>query len=263
MTGQEKRKFPRYELMKGRVRYKAPSSQMDIGMASIKNISGGGLCLLTVDKIENGLTLHVDFELPEEKLGASALCKVVWVDELEQAIDEEEMQYKYQIGVKFLEIDRKVKEEIIHLVVKRLKTRVQEELKRRDEEAGAVDVGRIYSILVIDDDKVTRKMVEDVFAPEFNVITAADGHEGVQKALEWQPDLILLDIIMPDMDGFSTLMLLKDMEETRDIPVMMLSMVRQKSKIFQAIRDGAQDFIIKPFTAERLLNKIRKSIQAR
>ena len=141
-------------------------------------------------------------------------------------------------------------------MVKRLKERVREELER-------VKPQKEYkrrSILVIDDDKVTLSMVKEVFSDEFNVVTARDGHEGIEKAIEWRPDIILLDIIMPDMDGFSTLMLLKDIDETRDIPVMMFSVVREKSKIFQAIRDGAQDFILKPFTPESLLVKIRKTL---
>ena len=249
----EKRQYPRFELQ-APIRFKVPTQRMDISMASIKNISGGGLCLLVNKKIELGQILQVEFVLPSDKTNIIAKCEVVWVDELGE---ESEGGYKYQLGIKFIEIDKQQQKAVNRFVVMRLKTRVREELDLVRPKQKPLER---HKILVIDDDKVTLGMVKEVFSDEFDVITARDGHEGIEKAREWRPDIILLDIIMPDMDGFSTLMLLKDIEETRDIPVMMFSVVREKSKIFQAIRDGAQDFILKPFTPENLLLKIRKTL---
>jgi CheY-like chemotaxis protein len=249
----EKRQFPRFEL-KAPIKFKVPTQKMDISMASIKNISGGGLCLLVNQKVAFGQMLQVEFVLPHDKTNVIAMCEVVWVDVLGE---ESEGGYKYQLGIKFVEIDKQQQKAINRFVVHRLKARVREELQ---QVLPAQKESRRQKILVVDDDKVTLGMVKEVFSDEFDVITAHDGHEGIEKAREWRPDIILLDIIMPDMDGFSTLMLLKDIEETRDIPVMMFSVVREKSKIFQAIRDGAQDFILKPFTPENLLVKIRKTL---
>jgi CheY-like chemotaxis protein/Tfp pilus assembly protein PilZ len=251
MPGEENRKFPRCDINTA-ISFKVPTKRMDISMASIKNISGGGLCFVTNVKMEMNQTVSMEFGLTE-KDKITTIGKVVWID----PIKENDLPYAFQIGVKFVQLHKKEQEKIARFVITRLKERVKEELSRikTDDEQQ-----RRYSLLIIDDDKVTLELVREVFCDEFTVVTASDGTEGIQKAREWRPDLILLDIIMPDLDGFSTLMLLKDIEETKDIPVMMLSVVREKSKIFQAIREGAQDFILKPFTAESLLQKIKKTL---
>ena len=238
--------------MGGQAKFRVPTKAMDIGMASIKNVSGGGLCLLTNDDLENGQIIQVEFKLTKDKINIIAMCEVVWVE----TMAEENVPFKFQVGIKFIEIDKSQQDEITNFVISRLKNRIKKELEKEQPKPGK----ERYTLLVVDDDKVTLSLISNVFGDEFNVITASDGHDGVQKALEWQPDLILLDIIMPDMDGFSTLLLLKDIEETKDIPVIMLSVVREKSKIFQAIREGATDFILKPFTAENLHVKIQKTI---
>jgi CheY-like chemotaxis protein len=250
----DKRRFPRLDI-KTPARYRIPTKKMDISMGTIKNLSAGGMCLVTDDHLRKGQIIQVEFGLASENTLIVAKCEMMWVHKIENS----ESRFKYQYGARFIEIDQEQQEKIVRFVVNRLKTLVKEEL---DKTRGA-DHERRYSVLFIDDDAVTLKTVEEVFSDEFNVLTASDGHEGVHKAREWRPDVILLDIIMPEIDGFSTLMMLKDFEETKDIPVMMLSVVSDRSKIFQAIRDGATDFILKPFIAENLISKIRKVIETK
>ena len=250
----EKRQHPRLEL-KAPAKFRVPTARMDIGMASIKNISGGGLCVLTNTKIKKGQVIQMEFGLPADKTTILALGEIVWVTDM----DELDTKFKYQLGVKFVEIEKEKQKNINRFVITRLKARVREELDKLPTSKTATR----RSILVIDDDKVTRELISTVFSDDFNVLTAADGYEGVEMAKNWRPDLILLDIVMPIMDGFSTLMILKDFGETKDIPVLMLSVLHDKSKIFQAIRGGAQDYILKPFTPENLIVKINKIIHTK
>jgi len=168
-------------------------------------------------------------------------------------MEESEGRFTHRVGVEFIEISEKRRQAITGFVVNRLRSQVNREI--RDEKP---PINRRLSMLVVDDDRVVLKLIEEIFKDSFNVITARDGYAGIEKAREWRPDIILLDIVMPDLDGFSTLMLLKDFPETANIPVIMLSVLRQKSKIFQAVQHGAHDYALKPFTAESLLRKIRK-----
>jgi len=247
MNEQEKRKHPRVEV-KSPMKFRVPTTKMDISIASIKNISGGGICLLTNTKLEMGQIIQMEFGLVNDPTPIVAHGEIVWID----AIKEPDLPFKYQFGVRFIEIEKEKQTNINKFVIMRLKAKVKEEIQR----AKIKKSRRKYTVLVVDDDKVVLDMISKVFSSEFNILTAANGFDGVEKAREWRPDLILLDILMPDMDGFSTLLLLKDFDVTRDIPVLMISMLKDKSKIFQAIRGGAHDYILKPFTAESLLVKI-------
>ena len=112
------------------------------------------------------------------------------------------------------------------------------------------------TILAVDDDPVVLEAVNEVFHSDYNLLLAKDGHEAIEIAAEHDIDVILLDIMMPGFDGFSTLMLLKDNDRTRDIPVIMLTAVGKKEKIIAAFRDGAAGYVLKPFKEETLRSKI-------
>ncbi|MFQ5951841.1 MAG: PleD family two-component system response regulator [Candidatus Omnitrophota bacterium] len=116
-------------------------------------------------------------------------------------------------------------------------------------------------ILVVDDEPHTVKMVESrLRANGFDVITAQNGAEGLEKARAESPDLILLDIIMPEMNGHETLSKLKESEETKSIPVIMFTSKGQVEDVEKASYAGAVDYIVKPFDPIALLNKIRKAL---
>lgn len=114
-------------------------------------------------------------------------------------------------------------------------------------------------ILIVDDepDVITflKKRLETV---DFNVVSAADGVEGLKKARETKPDLILLDVIMPNKDGFKMLSELRAEEATRGIPVIMLTAKGESDAIFQGQELGAMDYVIKPYDFEELLKYIKK-----
>ena len=109
-------------------------------------------------------------------------------------------------------------------------------------------------ILSIDDSKMVHMVVSKALKPyPITLLTAADGEEGVAKALREKPDLILLDITMPVLDGIETLIKLRETAETREIPVLMLSADNSRDRHEQARQLGALSFISKPFTSEGLV----------
>jgi len=117
------------------------------------------------------------------------------------------------------------------------------------------------TVMTVDDDPVVREAVNHYLSDEYNVLVAGDGHEAVQLLQEQSVDLILLDIMMPGFDGFSTLLLLKSDENTRRIPVIMLTAVGRKEKVIAAFRDGASGYLLKPFDKRSLKNKIEAVLE--
>ena len=112
-------------------------------------------------------------------------------------------------------------------------------------------------VLVIDDEEVNRKLMrESMEAAKFIVIEAEDGSDGIYLAKKEGPDVILLDLAMPDVDGIETCKRLKELEKTKDIPVIMLSAMNDKKLIDLALKQGAADYFVKPLRTSTLLNKI-------
>lgn len=117
-------------------------------------------------------------------------------------------------------------------------------------------------ILVIDDEEDLLEVVEDVLAGNgYKVITASNGADGVQLAIEENPDLIMLDIAMPKMDGLEVLSRLRGLKETSTIPVIMLTGKGSTDNIFQAERSRATEFLIKPVPSRELLSIIQRSFR--
>ncbi len=118
------------------------------------------------------------------------------------------------------------------------------------------------TLLAVDDDPVVREAINEVFGCEYNILLAKDGHEAIEFANEQEIDIILLDIMMPGFDGFSTLMLLKDDPHTKDIPVVMLTAVGKKEKVITAFRDGAAGYVLKPFKEATLRSKLKSVLDS-
>lgn len=108
-------------------------------------------------------------------------------------------------------------------------------------------------ILVVDDDQNIRRLVSfNLTQSNHEIILAKDGSEGYKLAIKEQPDLILLDIMMPIMNGYQTCEKLKNDPATKDIPVFMLSAKGQMTDLDDAFNLGADDYITKPFDVEKL-----------
>ena len=112
-------------------------------------------------------------------------------------------------------------------------------------------------ILVVDDEDDILHFLELVLREKgYDVSTASGGHEALTKAQLERPHLILLDIMMPQMDGWEVLKLLRVDEETAEIPVAMLSARTEAKDRVQGLQEGAIDYICKPFSLQDLLVKI-------
>ena len=115
-------------------------------------------------------------------------------------------------------------------------------------------------LLVVEDDEFLVKMYESGLSREgFDVVTASDGEMGVKTAQEVRPDLILLDLILPKMDGFTCLETLKSKTVTKRIPVIILSNLGQNSDIKRGLDLGAEDYLIKTdYTVKQVGEKVKK-----
>ncbi len=116
-------------------------------------------------------------------------------------------------------------------------------------------------ILVVDDEKNIRLVVgKSLEKAGYDVEYAVDGVEAVDKANNISPDLILLDLRLPKMNGFLVLEALKSDAATEDIPVIILSALSEEDDVQKAISSGAEDFLVKPISQSDLLAAVEESI---
>ena len=114
-------------------------------------------------------------------------------------------------------------------------------------------------ILIVEDDKFLRELMSQKLRTEdYEVVEAVDGEEGVAKAKESNPDLILLDLILPGIDGFEVLTEIKKEENLVSVPVIILSNLGQKEDVEKGMTLGAVDYLIKAhFTPGEIIEKVR------
>jgi len=117
-------------------------------------------------------------------------------------------------------------------------------------------------ILVADDELYIRLLVKDILEPEFTVLEASNGEEAVTIARNEQPDLVLMDILMPKLDGYTACYAIKNNELTKDIPVVMLTGVGHELNRQLSQEMGATAYITKPFNPEDLLDKAKQHATA-
>ena len=115
-------------------------------------------------------------------------------------------------------------------------------------------------VLLIEDDPLLTKMYKAKFTTEgFNVLVAQDGEEGLKMALESNPDLILLDIMMPKLSGLDLLSKLREDPKGKDVPVIILTNLTQQKEAQKALDLGAKEFMVKAnLTPSQVVEKIKK-----
>jgi DNA-binding response OmpR family regulator len=118
-------------------------------------------------------------------------------------------------------------------------------------------------ILMIEDNRDVRAYIRQYLEPEFKIIEAADGEEGVALALETIPDLIICDVMMPKRDGYEVCRMLKTDEKTSHVPVIMLTAKADRESKVYGLETGADDYVIKPFDARELLARVFNLIKQR
>ncbi|WP_078413260.1 response regulator [Priestia abyssalis] len=115
-------------------------------------------------------------------------------------------------------------------------------------------------ILIVDDAAFMRMMIKDILSKNgYEVVAeAADGMQAIEKYNEHQPDLVTMDITMPEMDGITALKEIKKINPAAK--VIMCSAMGQQAMVIDAIQAGAKDFIVKPFQADRVIEAISKTL---
>ena len=116
-------------------------------------------------------------------------------------------------------------------------------------------------ILLIEDNADTRKFIETTLSKEFEVLSAENGVLGIDFARNRNPDLILLDIMLPVLNGYDACSLLRKDERTRRIPIIFLSAKNTTADIIQGLTIGGDDYVSKPFSPRELVLRIKKILE--
>lgn len=118
-------------------------------------------------------------------------------------------------------------------------------------------------ILLVDDDGSNSELLRLIFEKDYEVITACDGNEALLRVENDLPDLILLDILMPGLDGYEICRLLKDKDKTMFIPIIMVTALMEKKDRIMAIEAGADDFLTKPIDMDILCTKVKSLLRVK
>lgn len=111
-------------------------------------------------------------------------------------------------------------------------------------------------ILLVDDSMTTLFMEEMILNGRYDVVKASNGEEAIAKAKVERPDLILLDVIMPKLDGFSACRALRALEETRETPIIMVTTRGEEENVERGYESGCNDYITKPINSLELIAKV-------
>ena len=117
-------------------------------------------------------------------------------------------------------------------------------------------------ILIVDDTELMQRLIADILvAAGYDTITASNGIEGLKKVRAEKPDLVLLDIIMPEMDGFEVCRALRADDGNNLMPIIMLTAQEQEDDKLAGLELGADDYIIKPFNPRELLSRVKNTLR--
>jgi two-component system sensor histidine kinase/response regulator len=118
-----------------------------------------------------------------------------------------------------------------------------------------------YKILVVDDNEFNVHLMDILLTKEkYQIIKAFSGKEALEKVRSENPDLILLDIMMPDMNGYEVMAELKADEKYKELPILLLTAVSSPDDIVKGFKLGASDYVTKPFSKEELLIRINHQV---
>ncbi len=117
-------------------------------------------------------------------------------------------------------------------------------------------------ILVAEDERDIRDLIAFTLKfAEFDVVLATNGEDAVEKALQVEPDLILMDVRMPRMTGYEACRAIKESADGVDLPVVFLSAKGQESEISEGLEAGGIDYILKPFAPEELISEVKRLLE--
>ncbi len=121
-----------------------------------------------------------------------------------------------------------------------------------------------YKILAVDDEPHIRRLVQvNLERHGYEVITATDGKDALEKIATEKPDLVVCDVMMPYMDGFEVLQTLRKNAETRELPVIMLTAKAQDADVFKGWQSGADLYLTKPFNPMELISFVKRIFKSK
>ena len=116
-------------------------------------------------------------------------------------------------------------------------------------------------IMIVEDDTVTVKLLKFMLEKKgYNVVSCENGKKAVDIVEEEMPHLILMDVMMPEMDGIEATRLIKASQKTADIPVIILSALGQEMEVMNGLQAGADAYVVKPFDSQALLRLIEEKL---
>lgn len=120
-----------------------------------------------------------------------------------------------------------------------------------------------HSILVVDDEPQARSLLRLILVREhYEVVEAVDGIDALEKVRDRLPDLLILDVMMPNMNGFEVCLRLRRDEQTAELPILMLSAKTDATSIAQGLDAGATRYLTKPIATETLLHNVREVLSS-
>lgn len=122
-------------------------------------------------------------------------------------------------------------------------------------------VERRPKVLVVDDEELNRELLDAILSGQYDVLEACNGEEALEKVKQEPPDIILLDVMMPGMDGYEVCRQLKGKKETEIIPVVMVTALREKEDRIQGLEAGADDFLTKPIDRAEVLARVKSLLR--
>ena len=115
------------------------------------------------------------------------------------------------------------------------------------------------TILIVDDSPVERHILKDaVSGLEFTIFEAENGESGIKMAIEHKPDIILMDVVMPGINGFQATKQITNNEQLKNVPVIMCTSKNQETDKIWGARQGAKAYVVKPINKEALISEIKK-----
>lgn len=120
-----------------------------------------------------------------------------------------------------------------------------------------------YKILAVDDEAANLQVISSVLKDEYDVLTALNGHDAISQLKEHKPDLILLDVMMPEIDGFDVCKIIKANPAFVDIPIIFLTAMDTHEGARQGLEIGAIDYLTKPLELDLLKLRVRNHIESR
>jgi len=125
------------------------------------------------------------------------------------------------------------------------------------------DEKKMNKILIVDDIPVSIKVLGELLREHYEILVATSGSRAIEVALKNKPDLILMDVVMPGMDGLETCRQLKENAQTAEIPVIFLTAMSESSDVIKGFEVGGQDYIVKPFNKTEVIARVKNHMELR